>query len=418
MSGEFDIVVLGGGLVGCSLACALQGSGYRVALLEASAAQATPPGFDERKLALAAASLNALNALGVLARLVTPPAPIRRLHVSRQGDFGVVRLAAADYGRSAFGGVVLARELGQALEARVNEVPEVRRFRPARVVAVARDARGWPQVRAETAEGEVRLTARLLVAADGTRSLARDAMGIATLQHDYRQTLFVCTVATDQPADGTAYERFTGQGPVALLPMAGGGYGGICAVAREDAAAVSALDDAAWAGYFQQRFGWRAGRIRKVGARSAYPLIRTVAERLDAPRFLVMGNAAQTIHPIGAQGFNLGLRDALSLAECLAGSRSESITCGDPGRPDRLAAYVAARAEDRQRTLAFSDGLARFTATPGLLAHTLRSVGLSTLGQLPGMAGPLVSGAMGFRGQVPELSRSGLSRSGLSRSGS
>lgn len=403
MSGEFDIVILGGGLVGCSLACALQGSGYRVALLEASAAQVTPPGFDERKLALAAASLNALDALGVLARLVTPPTPIRRLHVSRQGDFGAVRLAAADYGRRAFGGVVLARELGQALEARVDEVPEVRRYRPARVVAVTRDARGWPQVRAETTEGEVRLTARLLVAADGTRSLARDAMGIATQQHDYQQTLFVCAVATDQPADGTAYERFTGQGPVALLPMAGGGYGGICAVAREDAPAVSALDAAAWAGYFQQRFGWRAGRIRKVGARSAYPLIRTVAERIDAPGFLVMGNAAQTIHPIGAQGFNLGLRDALSLVECLDG--------GDPGRPDRLAAYVAARREDRQRTLAFSDGLARFTATPGLMAHALRSVGLSTLGLLPGMAGPLVSGAMGFRGQVPELSRSGMCRS-------
>ncbi|MBW8310428.1 MAG: 2-octaprenyl-6-methoxyphenyl hydroxylase [Rhizobium sp.] len=393
---DYDILILGGGLVGNSLACALDGRGLRLGLVEASAAQAGAPGFDERKLALAAASLNALGALDVLPRLATPPAPIRRIHVSRAGDFGSVRLEASELGREAFGGVVLARELGQALEARVADVAGLVRHRPAKVVAVQPDVDG-PRVRIEGESGVRELRTRLLVAADGTRSLARAAFGIGADEHDYGQTLVVCSLATDRAPDGTAYERFTAQGPVALLPMAGGHYGAICGVARAGADAVLAMPDAAYADYFQQRFGWRAGRVRRVGARSAYPLQRVVAERLVAPRFVLMGNAAQSIHPIGAQGFNLGLRDALTLAERLRGD--------DPGAAPVLADYAAARREDRERTLAFSDGLARATANEGFPMHVLRSFGLLALGQLPGLSAPLAAGAMGFRGQVPALSR-------------
>ena len=393
---DHDILILGGGLVGSSLACALDGSGWRVAQVEASPPQEGAPGFDERKLALALASLNALAALDVLPRLATAPAPIQRIHVSRAGDFGAVRLAASDHGRDAFGGVVLARELGQALESRLASASGLERYRPARVLAVEPHADG-PVVVLEQAGQARRLRTRLLVAADGTHSLARDAFGIGTDEHDYGQTLVVCSIATDRAPDGTAYERFTAQGPVALLPMAGGHYGAICGVARDDAARVLALDDAGYAGYFQARFGWRAGRVVRAGARSGYPIRRRVAQAITAPRAVVMGNAAQTLHPIGAQGFNLGLRDALTLAEVLAGE--------DPGAPALLAEYAQRRRDDRERTLAFSDGLARATANPSFPMHVLRSLGLLALGHVPGLADPLVSGAMGFRGHVPALSR-------------
>lgn len=398
MDSTFDILILGGGLVGSSLACALDGRGLRIGLVEASAPAAGAPGFDERKLALSAASLNALQALGVLAKMPSAPAPIRRIHVSRVGDFGSVRLSAEDYGRDAFGAVVLARELGQALSARLGELSSLTRLSPATVVSVTPDAEA-PMVTIERDGRREMLSAKLLVAADGTRSLARQAFGIDVDEHDYRQHLFVCTAQTDRAPDGTAYERFSAHGPVALLPMVGGHYGALCGVASDDVDRIAALTDAAYADYFQQRFGWRAGRVRRVGARTHYPLNRVVAQRLTAPRFVVMGNAAQTIHPIGAQGFNLGLRDALTLAECLADAHD------DTGAEHVLRAYAAARAEDRQQTLAFSDGLARFTSNPSLPSQLLRSLGLGLLGGVPGLRAPLVAGAMGFAGRVPALAR-------------
>jgi 2-octaprenyl-6-methoxyphenol hydroxylase len=391
---EFDILILGGGLVGSSLACALEGRGYRIGLVEASLPSVVPPGFDERKLALAAASVNALTALGVLSSAALP-SPLRRIHVSSAGDFGVVRLEASDTGRESFGGVVTARELGLALERRLATLADLRLLRPETVTGVqAQDDLVTVRLRREQQERLV--TTRLLVAADGTRSFARGELGIATEEHDYQQTLLVCSIATDRAADGTAYERFTRQGPVALLPM-GHEYGAICAVPGSEAEAIMAMDDAGYASYFQGRFGWRAGRVERVGRRSAYPIVRVLAQRLVGPRTILMGNAAQTIHPIGAQGFNLGLRDALTLAELLDDA--------DPGSADLLGAYVEARSEDRRRTLAFSDGLARSTANPSLPMQVMRSFGLMALAHVPGLSSPLVAGAMGFRGRVPRLAR-------------
>ena len=393
---EVDIAILGGGLVGCSLACALDARGWRVALVEGAAPRQSPPGFDDRRLALAAASLNALRALDVLPRLPAPPSPIRRIHVSREGDFGAVRLDAAEIGREAFGAVVTANALGTALESRLADVRGLQVWRPRRLVGMAPADAGWT-LELEGPDGRGEAFARLVVAADGTRSSVRDVLGIGVDEHDYEQVLMVCSAACDRPADGTAFERFSAQGPVALLPM-DRDYGAICGVAREDAARVQALDDAGYAAYLQQRFGWRAGRILRVGRRSAYPLARVVARALHGPRAVLMGNAAQTIHPIGAQGFNLGLRDALTFAELLPDA-------GDPGDAAFLSAYTEARREDRERTLAFSDGLARATANASAGMHVLRSLGLLALGNLPGLSAPLVSGAMGFRGRVPALSR-------------
>ena len=394
-----DVVIVGGGLVGASLAIALDGLPLDVALVEASPPGELPAVFDQRNLSLAAASVNALEALGVMRELRAPAGPIRRIHVSRAGDFGQVQLDASDYGRDSFGQVVVARDFGEALEARLAQLPRLVRYRPARFVALDGDDGATRGLRLATADGELQLRARLLVAADGTRSALRDALGIAVRRHDYGQTLFVARVRGERAPDGTAYERFTDSGPTALLPRGDRAWGVVHGVPTAEAEAVAALDEAGWLARIQQVFGWRAGRLLAAGERQAYPIASAVAEGLVAPRAVLLGNAAQTIHPVGAQGFNRGLRDALTRAESLRAQAA------DPGDDALLRRYALRRSEDRERTLAFSDGLARLTGNPSPLMRPLRSLGLLAASRAGWLQSWLVGGAMGFRGDVPELCR-------------
>jgi 2-octaprenyl-6-methoxyphenol hydroxylase len=403
---KHDVVIVGGGLVGASLAIALDRIGVDVGLVEAAPAGTLPAVFDERNLSFAEASVNALSALGVLQALRAPTGPIRRIHVSRNGDFGRVRLEAADYGREVFGQVVVARDFGAALEARLDELTRLTRYRPARFVGLEDADGGRRNVRIVDAQGERVLTTKLLVAADGTRSGVRDALGIAAEEHDYAQTLFVARLRAERAPDGTAYERFGDDGPTALLPRGDRHYGVVHGVAREEAGVVAALDDAAFLARIQQAFGWRVGRLLSVGARSAYPAIRMRAARITTARAVLVGNAAQTLHPAGAQGFNLGLRDALTLAELIE-TRGGGHVGGDPGTDELLGEYNQRRYDDRTRTIAFSDGLAKLTADRAPLLRPLRSAGLLALDRMPSAQAWLVGGAMGYRGDVPKLCRAG-----------
>ncbi len=393
-----DVLIVGGGLVGASLAIALDRLGLDVGLVEATPAGVMPTVFDQRNLSFAGATVNALTALGVMAKLRAPTGPIRRIHVSRQGDFGRVRLQAVDYGRETFGQVVVARDFGEALEARLSELQRLTRYRPARFVGLGESLEQSRGLRIADDQGERELSARLLVAADGTRSGLREALGIVASEHDYRQTLFVARMRAEQSPDGTAYERFGEHGPTALLPRGDRHFGVVHGVASERAEEVAALDAAGWIDRIQSVFGWRVGRFLSAGERSVYPIIKVVAERTVGARAVVLGNAAQTIHPIGAQGFNLGLRDALTLAELIEQSQ-------DPGASALLDAYAERRREDRQRTLEFSDGLARITGNASPLARPLRSLGLLAADNSTALQSMLVGGAMGFRGNVPALCR-------------
>lgn len=404
MNPSHQVLIIGGGLVGASLAIALDRIGVDTALVEASPAGAMPAVFDQRNLSFAEATVNALSALGVLQVLRHPGGPIRRIHISRQGDFGRAVLQAADYGRDAFGQVVVARDFGEALEARLGTLRGLTRYRPARFVGFDDDRDGLRQVRIVSDAGEQRLSARLVVAADGHDSTVRTALGIEVDRHDYGQRLFVAQLHGERAPDGTAYERLTDHGPTALLPRGDRSFGLVHGVAVDDADAVAALDDAGFIARVQSVFGWRAGRFTRVGARSIYPAQRTVARRTTAHRALLVGNAAQSLHPIGAQGFNLGLRDALTLAELLAQSAA-SDPSQDPGSDALLQAYVARRDEDRRRTLAFSDGLARITANDAGWLRPARSLGLLAVDRLPAVQSMLAGSAMGYRGDVPALCR-------------
>jgi len=398
MSRYHDVVIVGGGLVGASLAIALDRLGKDIALVEATPPGEVPAVFDERNLSFAAATVNALTALGVMARLHNPTGPIRQIHVSRAGDFGRVLLRAADYGRGEFGQVVVARDFGMALEDALADCRKLTRYRPATFLGLGAGQDGLRQLKIGTGDGEVALSTPLLVGADGSHSSVRGALGIAAQRQDYGQRLFVARVRTSRAPDGTAWERFGNDGPTALLPRGDRHHGLIHGVPEAQAEAIAALDEAAWLEHAQAAFGWRAGRFIASGPRSAYPIVKVLAERVVASRAVLLGNAAQTIHPLGAQGFNLGLRDALTLAELIA-------TSEDPGSDALLAEYLQRRAADRERTLRFSDGLARLTSNDAPLLRPLRSAGLLAAGSVPTVQSMLVGGAMGFAGDVPALCR-------------
>ena len=392
------MLIVGGGLVGCSLAIALAESEWQVGLVDQASAVAPPPSFDERNLALARASLNALSAMGVLPHLPRAPAPIEHIHISRQGDFGAVRLAAADHAVESLGGVVMARDLGIALQARCAELG-VRPIAPASLTSAECAGPNW-RLRLASAEGERQLDAHLLVGADGTHSAVRAALGIVAEQRDYQQSLIVCSIQSTRKPAGMAWERLSASGPVALLPRNDGRFGAVCGVASADLESVMDLDEVGYLDYLQQRFGWRAGRFVAAGKRVAYPLRAVIADDLIGPRAVLIGNAAQTLHPLGAQGFNLGLRDALTLTECLADT-------DDPGSAAMLQRYVEHRQLDRRLTLDFSDGLARLTAREGDAMHIGRSLALLFLERSVSLKSKMAAGAMGFRGRVPALARAG-----------
>jgi len=392
-----DIAIVGGGLVGSSLAIALDDCGFRVALIEAALPRvADQPSYDERNLALARASLNALESLGVWAHVTAPPAAIERIHISRRGDFGTVQLDAKKLGLPAFGAVLPARELGNALLRRLDACASLDRIAPAELVGLDQRA-DRIDLDLRTGDRERRLSTRLLVGADGSESFVRNRLGIGVQRIDYAQHAFVTTLTTGRPLAGTAYERFTDSGPVALLPLAQNRAGLVLTVPAEDSDRVAALDDAAFLELVHERFGYRAGRLSRPGKRKPYPLARVLADRLSATRSVLVGNAAQTVHPLGAQGFNLGLRDALSLSELLIAARREGC---DPGNAALLSRYIERRLPDRQATTSFSDDLVRLMGNDFLPVRVLRSLGFAALDRMAPLKRRVALRGMGFRGDV------------------
>jgi 2-octaprenyl-6-methoxyphenol hydroxylase len=388
------VLIVGGGLVGASLAIALDAAGVTVTLLDAAPPRrAAPASYDERNLALARATVNGLRAIGVWPHAEACATPITRIHVSRAGEFGSARLDAVRHGVDALGWTLPARELGEALERRLESCRRLIRLAPAELRALDAIDGGW---RAEIRAGDATRTldAALVVGADGTESFVRERLGIATERYDYGQSLFVCTITPERDPAGRAFERFSDEGPIALLPLADRRAGLVLTVPTGDAEAVAALDDVAYAALAQQRFGGKLGRLIRPGRRQPWPIRRVAARRLVGQRAVLVGNAAQTVHPIGAQGFNLGLRDALTLAELVAG-------VADPGAAALLDTYAARRAPDREGTMTMSHGLVQLACLPQPLLAPFRSLALLAYDRVPPLQQMLARRGMGFRGEPP-----------------
>ncbi|HTQ37147.1 MAG TPA: 2-octaprenyl-6-methoxyphenyl hydroxylase [Steroidobacteraceae bacterium] len=401
---SFDVAIVGGGLAGASLAVALRELPLSVALIEAHAPDsAAQPSFDERTTALGNASRRMFEALGLWRRLSAEAAPITSIHVSDAGRFGFARLEAREFGQEALGYVVPNRVLGRELWRALAAAPRISAFMPARLDTL-RVQDGLARLAIRQDGDAVTIGARLVVAADGAQSLVRKVAGLGVTVDDYGQQAIVAALRTDQHGGGVAYERFTNAGPMALLPVRGP-HGAawhtlVWAAAPADAQHLMQLPDAQFMREWQQAFGWRAGRALQLGTRGRYPLALTRSSGSVAPRIVLLGNAAQSLHPVAGQGFNLALRDVATLAGMLARAGDADI-----GATEWLAGFEADRGHDRDGVVGFTDTLVRVFGSRHPAVMAARDAGLLLFDLLPPARRALSRVSLGFGRRAPRLAR-------------
>jgi len=400
---EFDVAIVGGGMVGASFALALRSTKLRVLLIESvppdSAGQ---PSFDERTTALGNGSRQIFESLGVWQAMAAESAAINSIHVSDAGRFGVARLEAREQGIPAFGYVVPNRVIGRVLWQALRESQQVTLAMPAQLKAATLREDGVLLDLVQDGKAE-KVHAAIAVAADGAGSVLRASAGIQAAVEDYEQVAIVVNAATERPNNGQAFERFTASGPLAVLPVTGGGYAVIWAVAPARAAELMALDDTAFAAELLNAFGWRAGRWTRIGRRNTYPLTLSRAAETVAGRVVLIGNAAQALHPVAGQGFNLGLRDAATLAEMLA--KAEPGADFAPMVSELLGKFAAWRDEDRSGVTRFTDGLVKLFGSHAPGVSLVRNFGLLLFDLSPAAKRALSRVSWGFAGRMPRLAR-------------
>ncbi|WP_257266976.1 2-octaprenyl-6-methoxyphenyl hydroxylase [Endozoicomonas sp. ONNA2] len=397
---DFDVLVIGAGLVGASLVCALENvvirQGLRLAMVEThdlSQPRDTPPGFDARASALSLGTCCIYQQLGLWPDLVDQARAITTVHVSDQGSFGVSRLQACAEGVPALGYVVKNHLLGDVLLQRLRgfrKQGQVSMFSPD-VVERLSPVPGGMKVQLKHSE----ISASLVILADGGRSGLMHQLGIGLQQRDYHQQGIIANIALDRPHNGTAWERFAGKGPMALLPLMGDQpcVGLVWTVADEEADSLYSLADDDFLAILQQRFGYRAGRFIAVGKRDRYPLTMRIAKEQVRPGLVILGNAAHAIHPVAGQGYNLSIRDTVALADNISDSLARKIPVGDLGR---LQEYWQQQLSDQSLTSRFCDGLVRLFSRTDTASVLSRNLGLVALDYCYPVKSTFTRKAMGF----------------------
>lgn len=395
---RYPVVIVGGGMAGASLSLALARHGIACAVFEAYAANMpSQPSFDDRTVALSAASLNILRNLGVGDDFMRVAEPIKQIHVSEQSHMGFTRLKAKDHGMEQLGAVVENWQLGKVLHKNIEQQALIDWFAPTKVLQLEQDS-DKAQLTIDTADGEATVEAPLVVLADGARSPLRNSLHIESHIRDFGTSAIVCNVATQQAHQGCAYERFTVDGPLAMLPLTQNRMALVWSKPNDEVESYLALSEQEFATALESDFGARLGRITKVGKRFTFPLIQQQAETLFRGRCVVIGNAAQSLHPIAGQGFNLGLRDIAYLSQCLAVVEGD-----DYGAYQLLRDYEHKRHADRSKTVWITESLARLFANSWAPMSISRNLMLKALDITPVAKDLFAQQAMGFNFENSEL---------------
>ena len=401
---HYDIVIAGGGMIGTSLALALAPLGLSVAVVEAvPRAAMAQPSFDDRSTALSRSTQRMFEAMALWPRIVEASTPIHSIHVSDRGRFGFSHIDAEEQGVEALGYVVINRVLGGVLQEALDGLETVDVLCPAKITEVNLAPDCASAVIESSSGAQQTLTCDLLVAADGANSTVREMMGITARRNQYGQRAVIGNLLPEKDIDHIAFERFTEQGPLAVLPVADGRAGFIWTVSEDDAERVMALDDTAFLAELQEQFGYRLGSFSKVGKRASYPLVLSKALRLTATRSVLIGNSAHGLHPVSAQGFNLGMRDVAAIVDCIAERTTGTDT--DIGSRAMLEQYSRWRRSDQKKLVRFTDSLVKLFGSRRRPLRALRNIGMLGFDLIPGVRSTFARHTMGLAGRLPRLSR-------------
>lgn len=390
---DFDLIIVGGGLVGAGLAAALRETNLKIALIDAR----LPSSQDPRLFALNSSSCQFLKNLGLWSALAPYAAPIQQVHVSHQGHFGTVRLASEEVNLPSLGHVIPAKYIEAALNEALT-ASHVTLYRPAVLQAIQQNAE-QASLTIMINGGEKILQSSLVIGADGTESTVRKQLNMAADIVDYDQSAIVTRTSLKRSHAGMAYERFTSEGAIAMLPLINDECATIWTAKSDRIAHLMTLSDAEFLGRLQKEFGYRLGRLQQIHARHVFPLRMVRAEKMVDQCIFLLGNAAHTLHPIAAQGFNLALYEVAVLAEDIKAKLAKQET---------LAALdllnISEKIQKQQAmSIGMSHRLSRLFSHESLLLNFLSQIGMVLFDMAAPIKKRFIKQALGRTGHVPYL---------------
>jgi len=402
---SYDIVIIGGGMVGATMAVALASLPLKIAIIEAFPFRSNnQPSYDARSIALAYGSKRIFESLGVWDSIQDEACPIKNIHVSSQGQIGATRLNAEEEGLDALGYVIENRVIGNGLLQKIESLENIELICPAKLVDLT-TTQDNTHIVIEKENERLSLNSKLIIGADGANSKVRELLNITANKKEYQQTAIISNVTPGKAHQNIAYERFTPEGPIAVLPMTKKRCSLVFTVDSDSAEETLSLNDAEFITALENRFGFRTGGFTKTSKRFAYPLSLMQIKQHYTDRAVIIGNAAHALHPIAGQGFNLGIRDVSALAEVIA----DAIKLNkDFGTTDVLKNYEETRKKDQSNVAFITDSLATVFSNKLFPLTKMRSKGLILSDVMPPVKHAMAKHAMGLSGKLPRLSR-GLS---------
>ncbi|KAB2825665.1 2-octaprenyl-6-methoxyphenyl hydroxylase [Aliivibrio finisterrensis] len=389
---HYDVVIVGGAMAGATLALALEKMNQEtlsIAVIEAVEPKLDQhPGYDSRSIALSSGTTQLLQDIGLWSGIASFSTPIDHIHVSDRHHMGLTELTAKELNVDALGYVVELADVGRFYHQKLEISPHIELICPASVLGIDRE-QSLSKITLSTGE---QISTSLVIAADGAESKTCKSMNIESLNDDFEQVAIIANITTAIHPQGKAFERFTEHGPLALLPMSQGRSSLVWCVSPEESQQILGYDDDTFLAHLQQAFGWRLGQLTKTGQRAHYPLWLRRQKQHISHRFAAIGNAAQTLHPIAGQGFNLGIRDVFSLADCITLANQAG---NDIGEYSVLSAYQKRRQPDQQQTITMTAGLVSIFANNAFPMVIGRNVSLCAVDTFRAFLKPLTLRAMG-----------------------